>query len=232
MSNFVKKSFDSKLSLDQQLANDVAALLTKAISEKGKALLVVSGGSTPLQFFTLLSRKKLSWKDVTITLADERWVPATDNDSNEKLLRQTLLVNAANVAQFVTLKNPANKAVNGETICNQQLSGLGTFDVVILGMGGDGHTASLFPKAKNLALGLDMNSGKHCIAIDPVTAPHTRMSMTLPRLLNAKQIFIHITGAEKQAVIETATQAEDQKLLPISSILQQQHTPVVLYWAG
>ncbi len=113
----------------------------------------------------------------------------------------------------------------------QALAELGTFTVVILGMGDDGHTASLFPGSDALAAGLDMDSGRDCIAVTPLHAPHQRMSLTLPRLLNSQQIVIHISGASKQQVLSQAEAGDDVMELPIRSILQQQQAPLSIYWA-
>ncbi len=227
-------SFTHRDALDSQLADDVAAILTKAVNKRGKATLVVSGGSTPLQFFKFLSEKELPWADITVTLADERWVNPDHADSNEKLVRENLLVGKAAAGKFLPLKTSHTDANDGQAELDAELAALGRFDLVILGMGGDGHTASLFPKAKALKAAVAMDSGKNCLAIDPVTAPHQRMTMTLPRLLNSRKVFIHITGQEKKAILQDAgwrIDPAEQRELPISFILQQEKTPVSIYWA-
>ena len=231
MSDLDERTFSTRQQLDATLAVDVAAALEHAISEKGSAILVVSGGSTPLNFFGELSEKNIPWHKVQVTLADERWVPADHQDSNEKLVREKLLVNKAATASFISLKTPADDAKVGAADLDGVFSELPDFDVVILGMGGDGHTASLFPGAEALAQGLDMNSGKCCIAMQPLTAPHQRISLTLPRLLNASQIIIHITGNDKKEVLEQARADKDPEVLPVSAIITQCQTPVILYWS-
>ena len=105
-------------------------------------------------------------------------------------------------------------------------------DLVLLGMGDDGHTASLFPGATALAAGLDLNSGRSCIAVTPTAAPHERISMTLPRLLNTERLIIHISGENKQKVLDQALAGNDVKELPIRSVLQQSQLPVTVYWAS
>ncbi len=227
-------SFTHREALDSQLADDVAGILVQAIKERGKATLVVSGGSTPLQFFKLLSEKELPWSEVTVTLADERWVEPDHADSNEKLVRENLLVGNASAARFLPLKNSHVDANDGMAELDEALAKTGCFDLVILGMGGDGHTASLFPKARMLKQAVAMDSGKNCMAIDPVTAPHQRMTLTLPRLLESRKIFIHITGQEKKSILQDAgwrIAPAEQRELPISFIFQQQKTPVSVYWA-
>ena len=223
--------FENTSALDIELAEKVAALLAADIQALGKASLVVSGGRTPMGFFHLLSQQLLDWSSVTVTLADERWVDADHQDSNEKLVRENLLINEAHQAQFISLKSAAENAVDAESECEQALASAGQFTVVILGMGDDGHTASLFPGTEALALGLDMNSGRTAIAVTPTAAPHQRMSMTLPRLLNAGQVIIHISGSSKQDVLLSAQNGDNAAELPIRAILGQQVAPLSVYWA-
>lgn len=223
--------FENASALDIALSEKVAAMLAVSIEEKGSASLVVSGGRTPMGFFHLLSQQVLDWSKVTVLLADERWVNADHADSNEKLVRENLLINEASQADYLALKNSAGQAVDGEAECEAALAELDTFTVLILGMGDDGHTASLFPGSEALAEGLDMDSGRSCIAVTPLHAPHQRMSLTLPRLLNSQQIVIHISGASKQEVLQQAQAGDDVMELPIRSILQQQVAPLSIYWA-
>ncbi|MDG1311571.1 MAG: 6-phosphogluconolactonase [Porticoccaceae bacterium] len=223
--------FENTSALDIELAEMVVAMLAADIESKGAASLVVSGGQTPMDFFHLLSQQLLDWSAVTVTLADERWVDNDHKDSNEKLVRENLLINEAHQAQFVSLKNLATDAVDGEAECEQALAAIDQFTLVILGMGDDGHTASLFPATEALALGLDMSSGRTAIAVTPTAAPHQRMSMTLPRLLNTQQIIIHISGESKQDVLQAAKSGDDIAELPIRAILNQQVAPLSIYWA-
>jgi len=223
--------FENASALDIALSEKVSGLLGASIASQGSASLVVSGGRTPMGFFHLLSQQPLDWSKVTVLLADERWVNADHADSNEKLVRENLLINEASQANYLALKNSADQAVDGEAECEKALVELGAFTVLILGMGDDGHTASLFPGSDALAAGLDMNSGRDCIAVTPLNAPHQRMSLTLPRLLNSQQIVIHISGASKQQVLSQAQSGDDVMELPIRSILQQQRAPLSIYWA-
>lgn len=223
--------FENASALDIALSEKVAGLLVASIADQGSASLVVSGGRTPMGFFHLLSQQVLDWSKVTILLADERWVNSDHVASNEKLVRENLLINEASQAVYLALKNNAEQAVDGVAECQQALAGIGTFTVLILGMGDDGHTASLFPESEALAEGLNMASGRDCIAVTPVHAPHQRMSLTLPRLLNSQQIVLHISGASKQQVLNQANSGDDVMEFPIRSILQQQQAPVSIFWA-
>lgn len=223
--------FENTSALDIALAEQTTAMLAADINATGSASLVVSGGRTPMGFFHLLSQQDLDWSAVTVSLADERWVDNQHQDSNEKLVRENLLINNAVQANFVAAKNAATDAADGEADLEQSLATIGRFTVVILGMGDDGHTASLFPDAERLALGLDMHSGRTAIAVTPPVAPHQRISMTLPRLLDAQQVVIHISGAGKQAVLQAAHEGDDIAELPIRAILNQQIAPLKIYWA-
>jgi 6-phosphogluconolactonase len=223
-------TYDTPQTLVVAFSQRIADLLANAISEKNSATLVVSGGSTPLPLFQALSSIELDWSKVTITLADERWVDNTDAASNEKLVRENLLQNKASSANFVPLKTQDEDASNAVEGLTQTFTEVGLpFDVVILGMGEDGHTASLFPCSEQIEAGLDVNSPAMLIATQPTTAPHQRMSFTLRALVSAANVFLHLTGEKKKAVlldaIENATDIEK----PIKAVCDK--TSVELMWA-
>ncbi|MFL2530172.1 MAG: 6-phosphogluconolactonase [Porticoccaceae bacterium] len=226
------KQYENTSALDNSLSAEVSERLANAIATQGKASLILSGGRTPMGFFHQLSQQALDWSKVTVTLADERWVDNDHQDSNEKLVRENLLINEAHCAQFLSLKNSAQTAVEGEAALEAELAEYGQFTVVILGMGDDGHTASLFPGATALAAGLDLDSGRSCIVVMPTAAPHERISMTLPRLLNTERLIIHISGENKQRVLDQAQAGSSVEELPIRSVLQQTQVPVTVYWAS
>jgi len=222
----------SATELAAHLAGDIATRITEAIARQGQASLVVSGGSTPRLLFQDLSHQKIDWDKVLITLADERWVDTADPASNERLVRSLLLQNAAAKARFVGLKNEALSAREGEKKCTKALAAIRRpFDLVLLGMGNDGHTASLFPGAMQLSAALAMHSGSDCMAIIPPQGPFERMTLTLPALLDSRKIILHITGEEKKAVLEKALADGPEEQMPIRCILRQQQTPVQIYWA-
>ena len=225
------KEFKNSDTLVAVLAAQVAELLRAGIKARGQASLVVSGGSTPVPFFTALSGLALAWQQVVITLADERWVEPGEADSNEHLVRRYLLQNRAAAARFVGLKTGAVTAVQGEKECADRLALVPTpFDVLILGMGNDGHTASLFPQATRLSEAMKMNSGKLCLAITPPTAPHERMTLTLPALLNSRRIILHLAGPGKRAVYGRALANGMVAKMPIRAVLRQTIVPVTVFW--
>lgn len=224
--------FDDRAALDQQLCNEIAAQLRSTLAQRDRASLVVSGGSTPIGLFEALSQQQLDWSRVIVTLADERWVGCYSADSNERLVRQHLLQNQAAVARFIGLKTAAVNPEAGAEQCQQLLSELpGTLDVVILGMGEDGHTASFFPGADALASALDPHSSQDCLALTPLTAPHARMTLSLARLLRCGQLYLHLCGEAKLPVLERAMQSGPVEEMPVRAILRQTQSPLAIYWA-
>ncbi len=226
-------TFPDQQTLVSALAEHLAAALRRDIAAQGRASLAVSGGSTPLPLFERLSELDIPWRNVLITLADERWVDASSPDSNEALARRSLLRNRAAAATFIGLKTAAATAAAGTADCEARLAVLPRpFTAVILGMGNDGHTASLFPCAPQLVEAADLRCGRRCAALRPQTAPHERISLTLPALLDAREIILHITGSEKKIVLEQALSAGPPEAMPVRFILRQQAAPVAVYWSA
>lgn len=230
MSELKKHEFQTRGQLDQDLAQYVSELLIDAIAIRGEATLVVSGGTTPLGFFELLSKQVLDWKRVLVTLADERWLSGNHQESNTRLVKEHLLVNQAASAKFYSLKTDDPDPQDAVRKLQDSFPVAGEIDVLILGMGNDGHTASLFSDSESFIEGLNLKSEQSFIGIRPTRAPHKRISMTLPRLLNSRQIIVHITGAEKRTVFEKACVEFNSLLLPISVLLHQASNPIALYW--
>ena len=215
-----------------KLADHIGKLLSRAVVEKGRASMAVSGGSTPGPLFKRLAKLDIPWEHVVITLVDERWVGVEDKDSNEYLVRTHLLQDRAAKATFIGMKNNAPAAAAGEQECEQRLRQLPRpFDLIVLGMGDDGHTASLFPGAQKLAAATALDSGKICMALTPPAASHDRMTLTLAEILAAKQIFLHIVGLEKQKSLNQALAAGPPEAMPIRFILRQEQVPVTIYHA-
>lgn len=223
--------FANRELLDEQLANQVAEILADAINLRGKASLAVSGGSTPKGFFTLLSQKDINWGAVTVTLADERWVDITSQDSNTRLVHENLLVNKASKAKFFHIKQ-------GDELTSEVLSDLIfaaesnflPFDALILGMGEDGHTASLFPCSEQIDSCFAMSTAS-LLKVIPKTAPHVRISFSFKSLIQSENIFLHICGMNKKPVLEQALAGDDVREMPIRGFLQNTHKNTNIYWA-
>ena len=213
------------------LAEQIKVDLQEAIAQRGSASLVVSGGRTPLPLFAQLRSQVLDWKNVWITLADERWVDVSSDTSNEHLVRQHLLVDRAASAHFVGLKNPADTPEAGAEWATRALSRIPQpYDVIVLGMGEDGHTASLFPGSLALARALDPGAAPGCVAIHALTAPHARMTLNLAALLSARRILLHLEGEAKWRVYQRARTAASVVEMPVRAILQQKEVPVDVFW--
>ena len=219
--------FEHTEALDSTLAEYVAQRLTEGVTTRGSATLVVSGGSTPLGFFRRLADIALPWSNIQITLADERWVPIDHTDSNEGQLRQ--IFPAPALLSMLSLRGETDSPEKQVAYLNQQLPGRVPLDLVILGMGNDAHTASLFPAAPQLQAGLSTATTDAFLLVDPPEAPHKRISMTVARLLNAEQIIVHVTGEEKAHVLQSAWTANAPGQYPIAAILRQQSTPVSVF---
>ena len=212
-----ERVFAARGALADALASDVADELRRAIAAKGKATLAVSGGSTPKLFFDKLSEIDLPWQRVTVTLVDERQVPDTSERSNARLVREHLLRNKAAAAHFVPLFE--NAAADSSL----------PFDVTILGMGSDGHTASFFPKADRLKEAIDSGTSRRLIEIIAPGAGEPRLTFTLPVLEASGRLALHIEGADKRQVLDKALADGPEEDMPVRAILRSA-TPLTLYW--
>jgi len=219
---------DNSTSLALSMAQKIAQQLMQALAVRPRASLAVSGGRTPLAMLKQLSLQDLDWHRVDITLADERWVDERDESSNSALVRSSLLQNKAKSATFYPLYSGEVSAHLGLQNCQQRLEAMHwPLDVLVLGMGNDGHTASLFPQCAQLHHALSAPASQLCIDTQAPTAPHQRMSLTGPTLLSAKHKHLHIEGPEKHQVLKQAITLADPLKMPIFEILQ---TPLTIHW--
>jgi len=210
----------------QALADAAAAALSIAIGRNGRAGLAVSGGRSPILFFEALSEASLPWRQVDITLVDERFVPPTHPDSNEHLVRTHLLRGPARDARFTGLVRLPGDLPGSVAQANRNA---GPLTLTVLGMGEDGHTASLFPGASQLADGLDPASTARYLHVTPPDAPHERISMTLPAIMSSGGIIISIAGQAKRAVLEHALRGTNPAL-PISYVVNKEGAHIDVYW--
>lgn len=213
--------------LAQLLAEQVGKALDFALGTHGCASLVVSGGRSPIAFFEALSRYPLDWSKVQISLADERWVAPDQDGSNEQLVRRHLLQNAAASARLIGLYRPAQTLQAAAEAANGALAGLKRpIDVLVLGMGEDGHTASLFPGSPGLAEALREDCAALCMPMHAPAEPRQRISMTYPLLASARLQCLAIQGQAKLDTLRTALLV-DPLQMPIRAFL---HSPLEIYW--
>ena len=212
--------FDTREALDEALATAIADRLREGVEQRGSASLVVSGGSTPKGLFTQLSQlddHAIDWSAVSVLLADERWVDIDDPDRNEGMVREHLLTGKASRATFISLIPEYGQEADNLARVRSTLADIPDFDVVVLGMGEDGHTASLFPCSPELEEGL--TTRQDVLMTAPTTAPHRRVSLSLQRLRRVRFGLVHIVGERKLQVLEEAESSGDDRQFPIAAFL-------------
>ena len=225
-------NFDTPSALASALADRVAAELSVAIVERKQAVLAVSGGKTPELFFHYLAKADIDWKNILVTLVDERFVPVTDDRSNERLVRSSLLQNFASKARFYGLYNPSITAELAAFSAASRINGLPRpFDVIVLGMGTDGHTASFFPGGDRLKQVIDPESRALVLPIHARGLKEARLTLTLPVIVEARFIALHIEGQTKLEVFERALEDGPVEELPIRAVLKNTRHPVQVYWS-
>jgi len=224
--------FADREALAQALSYSIATALSDAIKLRGRALLAVSGGSTPRELFKALSAEEIDWSKVTVTLVDERFVPPSHERSNHRLVAACLLQNAASSAHFIPLYNNAETPTEAAKEAARQLEQAGdAIDVAVLGMGSDGHTASWFPGNEGLPELTSPTQEKWVMAAEGTGVPEPRLTMTLPRIAGARLLVLHIEGADKKETLDQALTGEAVEEMPIRAIFNSDAPSVQLYWA-
>lgn len=222
--------FASGGELAEALADAVADRLAAAIEARGMALMAVSGGRTPIFFFEALSRRDIDWRNVTVTLVDERFVPPSSARSNARLVRKHLLKREAAQARFVALFHETAEVEEAARIASDEIAALELpLDVAVLGMGADGHTASFFPDAERREQLLSPEEERTVLPVHAPSASEPRLTLALPVLAAAGFTVLHIEGKEKKAVLERAM-AGGRDPLPIRTVIDHCRKPVHLFW--
>jgi 6-phosphogluconolactonase len=213
--------FPDGAALAPAFARWTADLLQRSVEERGEALLIVSGGTTPKRFFAALSASSIDWARVTITLADERCVPDDNPRSNARLLRETLLQDRAAAARFAPLADSRVSPEQELAAANARVAGLHLpADLVVLGMGDDGHTASWFPGADNLVEAIDPGARSLVLPMRAPGAPEPRLTLTARVILRARALALHIEGADKLATLKRALGPGPLQEMPIRAALR------------
>ena len=229
------KEYHAKSAADlaRGLAAHLANQLRTAISDRGQALLAVSGGKSPIALFEALRQQPLDWAKVSVILVDERCVGHDHADSNTALVRQHLLQGQAAAASLPAFFDAVPESLDDAALdklvrqANRRLAQLHSpIHVAVLGMADDGHTASLFPDAPGLEKAL--RSSGPLAWVCPATAPHARLTLTLPALLASRELVLSIAGEAKHAVYRQAL-LEADPALPVSLVLHQHQTPVSVW---
>lgn len=215
-----------------RLADAVANNLRETLTKQDRAVLAVSGGKSPIAFFQALNQADLDWSRVDVTLVDERIVPTAHADSNTALVHQNLLQNRAAAANWLPLIDNAvdeGSLKNTTQAVEFALTHFRQPDILILGMGGDGHTASIFPQAPQFDDAVRADYPQPLLHTSPITAPHERISMTLAAIERTPHIYLAIAGAEKRQVFDQAAQNKSQTF-PISHVLHSKKAQTHVFY--
>jgi 6-phosphogluconolactonase len=228
------RTFDTAEAMFRTLADEIVARLKQGVAERGVASFIGSGGTTPGALYDILAQRDLPWDKVTVTLSDERWVAPTEDGSNEKLVRSRLLVGKAAAARLVPMKTDDSSPDAAETKVGAAIAAVPRpFDVTLLGMGDDGHTASLYPHSRGLDKSLDVSDpalvrGVHT---DHAVKTGERMTLTLRALLESQWIVILLKGDDKLKTYNAAAAGTDVQEMPVRVLLHQSKVPVQAFWA-
>lgn len=218
MARPVIEAYDSPRAAAEEAADAIADALRDAVLERGAATFIATGGRTPGSVYDRLARAELPWDKVSVTLTDERWVDAASPESNERLVRERLLVERAAVATFAPLKSAHATPDEAVEEAVGLLDRILPADVVLLGMGEDGHVASLFPggpvEAEGLAVGVETG------------APQPRLSLMLEALQPRRLTVLLISGEAKRQVLEEGAG------LPVHTLLSRTKAPVRVLWSA
>ncbi|MEQ7874447.1 6-phosphogluconolactonase [Sphingomonas sp. ASV193] len=223
--------YDSAEEMAEAVAGDVGFIIESAVEARGEALLALAGGSTPGPIYRKLAEAKLPWKRVTIIPGDERLVPLQDKLSNARALAETFLKSGARVVPVTGDIADYRLAGNSADARLQDLKW--PPDLVWLGMGGDGHTASIFP-GPDYEDALNAPKARRMVGVmpDPLPpeAPMARVTLTRAAILSARTLMIVLTGEAKKQLLEGAIADGQSSRYPIGRVLAEAEQPIDIHW--
>lgn len=225
MASMQRRSFPDIESLSQSLAHHVETALQNTLSRQQQATLAVPGGNTPRHYLPALAKCNLPWDRIAVTLSDERWVDVNDEQSNERLVKQHLMNRLPANTHFIGLKTQHSDPSAAVGTVHQRLDALVPLSLALLGLGEDGHIASLFP-----GMNPDLPSAHHCVAVEPPIAPSPRISLSLALLAESEHIALVVTGKTKRRLLDRLNEHPDPEL-PIVWLLQRARAPVMVFEA-
>ena len=218
------QTFPSNFSQVEAIFDSIIINIKETLKNKRNILIALSGGRSPIPLLEKLSHAELDFSKITFTLVDERIVAPDNKDSNEHLLKTYLLKNNAKNATFIGL---VDTNLNHDKMLINANNKISNIDLAILGMGEDGHTASIFPCSKELNKALHDDS--NYVITNPVTAPYSRISLTLNAVINIPVLILSINGGLKLKVLKEAYKGDNLNY-PISYVLSRRpDTPIFWY---
>ena len=222
MQSLKENIFNDKAKLELTLAKEISQKLDQEIKNKGRATLLVSGGSTPKKLYEILSNTEIDWNNVNVGLIDERFVATDTDESNELLIKNTLLKNKAADAKFIGLVHNLNDYEENLNIAISKNKSLyKSITCSILGMGLDGHTASLFPNSEKVYTDDNIFGDKIIINTIASSEPSNRISYTKSKILSSKHLFLYFNSKEKLDIFNSAKENNNASAKPISAFIHQ-----------
>lgn len=223
--------YDSPEEMAGAVAGDVGFIIESALDARGASLIAIPGGGTPLPIYARLTATKLPWKQVTVIPTDDRLVGVDSDLSNARSIAKAFLPTGARVIPIATVLDDYRQAGNAADARLQDLPW--PPDLVWLGMGADGHTASIFP-GPDLKNALDAPKARRAVGVmpDPLPpeAPVPRVTLTRSALLSGRTILITIIGEKKRAVLEQAIADGQSSSVPIGRVLAEAEQPIDIHW--
>lgn len=226
-------SFPSREDASMAVAERAAGALTSAIDARGSASIALSGGNTPVRAMSILSETKLDWTQVTIGLVDERFVPNDEDGSNEGLVRRTLMHGEAEHATFLPMWRGGESPKSAASLANTSYLPHSPFDFILLGMGGDGHTASWFPETADLETAL--SSQEIVIAVDSENVEGARgfqhrITLTQNAISEARDAVLLLFGDDRRETFETSLDL-DPSSRPVRAAVDALGPKLTVFWA-
>jgi 6-phosphogluconolactonase len=230
------RTFDDPRAHADALAHAVSDALTASLAAKGAAdasaprahaTLAVSGGTSPKPFLQTLSRERIDWAHIDVTLVDDRWVPETDPASNARFVRETVLQHEGTAAYFLPLVDTSKSLETHVAELNADTR-YRLPDVAVLGMGEDGHTASIFADAPEWDTAVSTQD--RYVAVHPGSAPHARVSLSMSALKQVKQVYLFISGQKKLDVLNAALATQQKNA--ISTLANDEGVKLDVYWCA
>jgi len=219
--------------LTDAVAGTLAEACREALAARGRAAMALAGGSTPMPVYRRLAGHALEWARVTLVPGDERWVARDHPACNLRAMREAF---AGADARFAPLTPPRPENAPALDAARAALAGIELpFDACVLGMGGDGHFASLFPGARELAGALDPQCASPLTLVHPdplpADAPFTRISLTLPPIAASRRLLLLVRGEGKRETLRTAIDSGDRMAFPVAALLAQPDLPLEIHWS-